>query len=92
MMNITQILCNLSQKKIELKTPKRKIKYKYNWANAFKFIQNEFINLLTNNNIEDILNKLLTQIENSIISIRPNRSFRRTTQSIEKHRYSPMYK
>ncbi len=92
MMNITQILCNLSQKKIEIKTKKRKIKYKYNWINAYKFILNDFINLLTSNKIEDVLEKLLKQIENSIISIKPDRYFRRTKHSSKKHRYSPMYK
>lgn len=92
MMNLTQIFCNLAQETIEIKIKKRKNKYKYNWTNAYKFIQLEFANLFIMNNILEIVNKIIQQIKTSIVAIIKGRSFKRTTQSMKKHRFSPMYK
>lgn len=92
MMNLTTLIGNEAQKSIEIKTKNRKFKYKYNWINAYKFVDNSFIDLFKNNEIENIINKIISQIETSIIAIVPNRKFVRQTQSVNKHRYSPMYK
>jgi hypothetical protein len=92
MMNLTQILCNEAQKKIDIKTKNRKYKYKYNWINAYKYTNESFVELFKNVDIELVIKKILKQIEQSIIAIVPERSFRRTTGGIRKHRYNPMYK
>ena len=92
MMNLTTIIGTEAQKTIELKTKGRKYRYKYNWSNAFKYIQNSFVKLLTGNNLEDIIHFIISQIEKSVVAIVPNRKFVRQTHSINKHRASPMYK
>ena len=92
MMNLTSLIAIEPQKVIAIKTKGRKYKYKYNWNNAFKFIQNSFIDLFKGKDIAAVLESIMRQIENSIIAIVPDRNFARQTHSIKKHRFSPMYK
>lgn len=92
MMNLTTLIGTQAQKTIETKTKRRRLAYKYNWSNAYKFIQNSFVELFRNHNTEAVIQFIISQIENSINAIKPNRKFVRQTQSITKHRFSPMYK
>ena len=91
-MNLTTLIGTQAQKTIEIKTKGRKLEYKYNWSNAYKFIQNSFVQLFRNHNTEDVIQFIISQIENSINAIIPGRKFVRQIQSIKKHRFSPMYK
>lgn len=92
MMNLTSLIGMEAQEKIEIKTQNRKYKYKYNWSNAFKFIQNSFIKLFKNDDIEAVIQAIILKMERSIVAIVPNRKFVRQTHSVQKHRPSPMYK
>lgn len=92
MMNLTHLIGIEAQKTIEIKTKGRKYRYKYNWSNAFKFIQNSFVQLFKSNDLEAVIQMITRQIENSVIAIVPNRSFVRQTHSTKKHRASPLYK
>ena len=92
MMNLTTLLGNEAQKSIAIKIKKRKHLYKYNWVNAYKFIKFSFVELFTSPNIQDVIAKIIAQIERSIIGIISDRKFVRQTKSIKKHRFSPMYK
>lgn len=92
MMNLTTLIGMEAQKTIEIKTKARKYRYKYNWSNAFKFIQNSFVQLFKSDDTEAVIELIRRQIEKSIIAIVPNRRFVRQTHSINKHRASPMYK
>ena len=92
MMNLTTLIGMDAQKAIDAKTKGRKYRYKYNWSNAFKFVQNSFINLFKEDDIGTVIETIIRQIEKSMIAIVPNRKFERQTHSIKKHRFSPMYK
>ena len=92
MMNLTTLIGMDAQKAIDAKTKGRKYRYKYNWANAFKFIQNSFINLFKEDDIGSVIETIMRQIEKSMVAIVPKRKFERQTHSIKKHRFSPMYK
>ena len=92
MMNLTTLIGSIAQESITRKTEKRKHKYKYNWANAYKFIKDSWLDLYNTNDIESVIYKIITQIETSIIAIVPNRSFFRNGRSSNKNRPSPIYK
>ena len=92
MMNLTTLIGNQAQESIAIKTKGRKYAYKYNWVNAYKFVKYSFVDLFQSVDIEMVIGKIIAQIEKSIVAIVPNRSFARQTQSIKKHRFSPMYK
>jgi hypothetical protein len=92
MMNLTTLIGNQAQEAIELSTRKRKFGYKYNWVNAYKFLKHSFVELIQADDIEMVIMKIITSIKKSIVAIVPNRKFVRQTQSIKKHRFSPMYK
>ena len=92
MLNLTSLLGNEAQEQIEKKTEKRKLKYKYNWQNAFKFVRQKFLKLLKYTEIQSIINEIHIQIRTSIIAIKENRTFERVWHHKQKKRYTPCYK
>lgn len=93
MMNLTTLLGSLAQQAISQKTAERKYQYKYNWANAYKFLKDHWLQLYMRNDITSVINKIIQMIEKSIVAVVPNRSFNRSSSgSSRKHRPSPIYK
>jgi len=93
LMNFIAIVTAVAQDSINEKTKHRKQQYKCNWQNAYRFVRETIIELLAVKNIKKILDKLLQQIESSVIAIRKNRTFKRKTRGTKpKPRYSQMYK
>lgn len=92
MLNLTTLIAMEAEPIIEQKIKSRKIKYKYNRINAYKFIKENFIDLFYHIDIHGVINMLIQKISNSLISIRPNRSFSRERRSKQKPRFTPMYK
>jgi hypothetical protein len=63
---------------IEAKTKHRKHKYTYNWKNGYRFLRENILQLLKEEdggNVLKLLNRLINQIAGSTIAIKPNRSF-----------------
>lgn len=92
MLNLTSLLGNQVQKQITQRTKKRKLTYQYNWQNAFKFVRDQFINLIKTANIQIVIDKILTKINNSITAIKDGRSFERIKHHKRKNRYTQCYK
>jgi len=92
MLNITNIIGQQAEPIIAERTKNRKYSYKYNWNNAFKFIQNNFIELFTSIDLQHIVASLINKIAQSMIAIIPDRLFSRVPHSKRKRRYSPVYK
>lgn len=92
MLNLTTLIAMEAEPIIEQKVLGRKLKYKYNRINAYKFIKETFIDLFYSIDIQNIIDELIQKISNSIISIRPNRSFTREHKFKRKPRFTPMYK
>jgi hypothetical protein len=92
MLNLTSLLGNQAQKHITQRTKKRKLSYQYNWHNAFKFVRDKFINLIKLSDIQDIIDNILTKINNSITAIKYGRSFERIKHHKRKNRYTQCYK
>lgn len=66
-----------ANKIIVLKTKHRRLKYKYNWKNAYRFFRSSIIKFLASQSILQTLNQLINQITNSITAIKPDRKFMR---------------
>ncbi len=92
MMNLTTLIGNQAQESIMFQTRNRKYRYQYNWTNAYKFIKYSFVKLFQAIDIESIIDEIIDKIRTSVVGIVPERKFTRQTQSIKKHRFSPMYK
>jgi hypothetical protein len=92
MLNLTTLIAMEAEPIIEQKVLGRNLKYKYNRINAYKFIKETFIDLFYNIDIQNIIDGLIQKISNSLISIRPNRSFTREHKFKRKPRFTPMYK
>lgn len=91
MMNLVGIIGTDAEDKITEITQNRKIKYKYNWQNAFRFVRNMFVNIFHSGEFQRSLESLVKQIAGSLIAIRDNRSFERH-KGKDKSRQTQYYK
>ncbi len=92
MMNIVAIMGNSAQNEVAKKCHKRKLKYKYNWQNAFRFVRNKIVSLLNNCDIEHVIEQLIELITSSITAIKPERIFPRAELRKNKTRLHQTYK
>jgi hypothetical protein len=92
MMNLIAIIGNIAQDEVEKKCTQRRLKYKYNWQNAYRFIRNKMMSLLNILDIEHLIDSLLEIITTSIVAIRPERSFPRSPLRKNKTRLHQTYK
>lgn len=78
MMNIVSYSIIITEDQYSTKS-KRSLKYsyKYNWQNAYRYVRNVIIDLLSNVNIKKTIDELLIKIAKSKIPIIPNRTFPR---------------
>lgn len=79
-LNMVGLMGSIANEKIEKKTAHRKWKYKYNWQNAYRFLRGKILRFLLLDNIEILLDRLITQISSSTIAIIPYRQFVRDTR------------
>lgn len=92
MMNVVSIMGNAAQQEVEKKCSSRKLKYKYNWQNAFRFVRNKIIEIVNFRNTEQLIEQLIAQIATSIIAVKPERSFPRLRIKKRKPRLYQTYK
>jgi hypothetical protein len=92
MMNLVTLIGNDAQDKIIEKTKGRKLKYKYNWQNAFRFVRNKFIDIFNIGAFQRSIECIIEQIANSITAIKKNRNFGRQMGGKRKNRYTQCYK
>lgn len=92
MMNLLAIIGADAQPGIDRKTVGRKLKYTYNWQDAFRHIRVGMLKLLTGQCIGALLGCLLAYMERAIVAIKPGRSFPREKQKSDKGRMHPYYK
>lgn len=92
MMNLVTLIGNEAEEKILEKTKGRKLKYKYNWQNAFRFVRNKFIDIFHIGAIQSSIASIIEQIANSLTAIKNNRSFERQMKGKRKNRYTQCYK
>lgn len=92
MLNLTSLIAMEAEPIIEEKAVHRKLTYKYNRTNAYKFIKETLVDLFYSMDIQGIMDKLIQKISGSLVSIRPNRSFTREHRFKRKPRFTPMYK
>ncbi len=91
MMNLIAILGIQAQLLID-DNKKRKLKYKYNWQNAFRHVRKQIVGILNAIDPEEIVKSLIELISNSKIPIKPDRSFARITFKKRKNRLHQTYK
>jgi hypothetical protein len=90
MISLAGIIANIV---IEKKTQHRKIKYKYNWQNAYRFFREKVTQLLVfSDKVEELIDHLIEQIVSSIISIRPGRKFPRDLKHTKRRRINQFLK
>lgn len=70
MMNLVTLIGNDAEEKIIEKTTGRKLKYKYNWQNAFRFVRNKFIDIFSVGAFQSSIECIIEQIANSLIALR----------------------
>jgi hypothetical protein len=92
MMNLVSILGNVAQDDVENKCRKRKLKYKYNWQNAFRYLRHKIVALLNNTDIEQLLEELIALMAGSTTAIKPLRQFPRSDYTKNKARLYQTYK
>lgn len=92
MMNLVTLIGNDAEEAIAAKTKERKLKYKYNWQNAFRFVRNKFIDIFSLGDLKASLEWIISQVVNSLIAIKDNRTFLRHIGGKRKPRYTQCYK
>lgn len=92
MMNLVTLIGNDAEEKIMEKTKGRKLKYKYNWQNAFRFVRNKFIDIFNIGAFQSSIECIIEQIANSLTAIKNNRNFGRQMGGKRKNRYTQCYK
>lgn len=92
MMNMVAIMGMNAQDKITKKMSIRKMAYKYNWQNAFRFIRKHMVKLIVYQEVEILIDKLTELISRSVIPIKKGRSFERVTFKKRKNRMHQNYK
>lgn len=91
MMNLIAILGIQAQQKID-ESKTTKLRYKYNWQNAFRFVRKEIISILNNICTEYTVQELIKMIASTKVPIKENRSFERITFKKRKNRLHQTYK
>lgn len=79
-LNMTSLVAAPAQDIIERKTAKRRLRYRYNWKNAYRFWRKSIIDFLSCHSIDRILKLLTDKIASSMIAIKPDRYFPRGTR------------
>lgn len=74
-LNMVALTSIEATKRIVSKTKHRRLKYRYNWKNAYRFFRSNIIKFLGSQSIFKTLNQLINQIANSITAIKPDRKF-----------------
>lgn len=92
MFNIIAVLGMEAQEEIDKTCKTRKLKYKYNWQNAFRYTRREMTKLINQKDVSDILKLLIELISDSKIPIKPDREFKRITFKKRKNRLHQTYK
>lgn len=92
MMNLVAIIGNIAQQVVEKKCCKRKLKYKYNWQNAYRFVRNKIVSLLRLCDINSLIQQLIELITSSITALKPDRCFPRSPLRKNKTRLHQAYK
>jgi hypothetical protein len=77
MMNLVSIIGSAAQDEVQNKCSKRKLKYKYNWQNAYRYVRNKIVTLLNFMDVEHVLEELIALIAASTTAIKPEREFPR---------------
>ncbi len=91
MMNLVGVIAANAEDEIIKKTQNRKLKYKYNWQNAFRFVRNKFVDIFHLGEFQSSLESIVKQIASSLIAIKDNRSFERH-KGKDKSRNTQYYK
>lgn len=91
-MNMVAILKNTVHHAVWQHTRHRKLDYKCNWKNAYRYFREVVIEFLWWEKANQILEELLKRIERSIITIRPGRSFHRDMRHRQRYTLNPIYK
>lgn len=76
-MNMVALAGNLANNYIKEKTCHRKLKYKFNWKNAYRFVREKMMKFFFAIEIDELLDSLIEQISCSMIALKPGRSFSR---------------
>lgn len=76
-MNMVALAGMAAQKVIKKKTARRKLNYRYNWKNAFRYLRDITVGLFSQECAEKLLEKLVGNIISSVIAIRKGRKFSR---------------
>jgi len=92
MYNLACILGEEAQAGIEAKTKKRKLEYKYNWQNAYRFTREKIMDLLGKGLAAACLCKLIKEIGRSMVAILPERNYPRNKLQKDKSRFYQCYK
>jgi hypothetical protein len=91
MMNLVEIVAADAEEIIITKTKNRKLKYKYNWQNAFRFLRDKFIDIFHLGEFINSLQDIVEKIANSLIAVKDKRTFPRN-QDRDKSRNTQCYK
>jgi hypothetical protein len=78
-MNIVSLFGMEASETIAKKTVKRKLTYKYNWKNAYRFLRKEIIGFLSLVDIQKLLDLVIREITSSLVALKPGRMFARDT-------------
>lgn len=92
MYNLVCILGEEAQAGIEAKTKKRKLEYRYNWQNAYRFTRERIMDLLGKGLAAVCLCKLIKEISRSVIAVSPERNYPRNKLQKDKSRSYQCYK
>jgi len=92
MMNIISMMGKEAQDEITKKHKDRKLKYKYNWQNAFRIIRQQIIQIIGLENNGVIFSKIIESIRASVVPIKPGRNFKRVVYKRRKNRLHQTYK
>ena len=92
MMNLVTLIGNDAEEAIAAKTNERKLKYKYNWQNAFRFVRNKFISIFSLGDLKAALEWIISQVVNSLVAIKADRNYTRNIGGKRKPRYTQCYK
>jgi len=93
MMNLVSVIGSDTEEIIFNKTKHRKHPYKYNWQNAFLYVRDSFINLLSSINPIALLKEIMDSIAASLIAVKKGRHFVRDIDGKRRRAgYSPCYK
>lgn len=90
--NMISIVGSVASILIEQTTSHRKLRYKYNWQNAYRFLRDKIIQLTNaTRKIGQAFDILISQIMSSIVSIIPERTFIRDLRYKKRQRRMNQY-